>query len=125
MDEQKRIIGTSAPTPYLFNIPVEIVERFRKQLTVIDLINEGSVDVLRQAVCACYQEKPTPFRSYELYDPGAYNAEPLSGCITWKVTRPSEEPKNGEERAQKEKIWSLIERIRKSAEEKKLHKDSD
>jgi len=41
-DANKRIVGTEAPTPYLFNIPAEYVERFRKQVTVIDLVNEGS-----------------------------------------------------------------------------------
>ena len=123
LDERKRIVGTQAPTPYLFNIPTEFVDRFRKQVTVIDLINEGSVDVVRQAVCSCYQEQPTQFGQYELYDPGAYPAEPLSGKITWRVTRPSEESKNDEERTQREKIQSLVDRVRKAAEEKQLRKN--
>jgi len=118
-DERKRIIGAEAPTPYLFNIPPEFVERFREQVTVIDLINEGSPEVLRQAVWSCYQEKPTPFRQYELYDPGAYTAAPLSGTITWKVTQPSTEPKSNEERVQREKIKTLMDRIRKAAEKRK------
>jgi len=123
LDERKHIIGTEAPTPYLFNIPLEFVERFRKQVTVIDLINEGSVDVVRQAVCSCYQEKATQFGQYKLYDLGAYPEPPLSGKITWRVTRPSEKPKSDEERTQREKIQSLVERVKKSAEDKKLHKN--
>jgi tetrahydromethanopterin S-methyltransferase subunit A len=71
-DDRKRIIGTEAPTPYLFNIPPEFVKRFREQVAVIDLVNEGAPEVLRQAVRSCYQEQPTPFRQYRLYDPGAY-----------------------------------------------------
>jgi len=118
-DKQKRIIGAEAPTPYLFNIPEEFVERFRNQLTVIDLINEGSPEVLRQAVWSCYQEKPAPFKQYELYDTGAYPAEPLSGKITWKVNQPTLEPKNEEERGQRQKIQTLMERIKKSAEKRK------
>jgi len=118
-DNRRRIVGAEAPTPYLFNIPPEFVERFREQVTVIDLINEGSPEVLRQAVWSCYQEKPTLFRQYELYDPGAYPAAPLSGTITWKVTQPSIEPKSDEERAQREKIQTLMERIRKVAEKRK------
>ena len=118
MDDHKRIIGTEAPTPYLFNIPSEFVERFRKQITITDLINEGSPDVLRQAVWACYQEKPTSFRKYKLYDPGAYPAEPLSGKITWRVTRPSEQPKSDKERAQVEKMKSLMEHIKKATDKK-------
>lgn len=123
IDDRKRIVGTDAPTPFLFNVQPEFVRRFRDQITVINLINEGSPDVLRQAVWSCYQEKTTPFRQYELNDPGAYPAEPLSGKITWKITQPSLEPKSDEERAQREKIQSLVERIRKTAEEKKLHKN--
>jgi tetrahydromethanopterin S-methyltransferase subunit A len=118
-DERKRIIGTDAPTPYLFNVLPEFVERFRKQITVIDMINEGVPEVLHQVVWSCYQEKPTPFRKYMLYDPGAYPAEPMSGKITWKVTKPSMEPKNEQEYAQRKKIQTLIERIRKAAEKKK------
>ena len=88
IDERKRIIGAEARTPYLFNIPCEYVQRFRKQLTVINLVNEGSPEVLSQAVWSCYQEEPTAFRNYMLYDPGAYPAGPLSGKITWRVTQP-------------------------------------
>jgi tetrahydromethanopterin S-methyltransferase subunit A len=118
LDEHKRIIGTTAPTPYLFNVPLESVERFRKQITVIDLINEGSDEVLRQAVCACYQEKPTPFRGYMLHDPGAFPEAPLSGKITWRVTHPEREPKSPTERLQQDKLKALMDRVRKAAEEK-------
>ena len=115
IDQRKHIIGAEAPTPYLFNVPAEFIERFRKQINLIDLINEGSPEVLRQAVQSCYQEKPTQFRQYELYDTGAYSAEPLSGKITWKVTQPSLEPKSDEEQKQMQKIKSLMERIKKAA----------
>lgn len=118
-DDSRRIIGADAPTPYLFNIPPEFVKRFRRQITIIDLINEGSPEVLRQAVRSCYQEKPTAFGQYELYDPGAYPAEPLSGTITWRVTQPSLEPKSDEQRAQRRKIQTLMERIRKAADKRR------
>ena len=118
LDAHKRIIGTTAPTPYLFNIPLESAERFRKQITVIDLINEGSDEVLRQAVCACYQEKPTPFRGYMLHDPGAFPEPPLSGKITWRVTHPEREPKSPTERLQQDKLKALMDRVRKATEEK-------
>jgi len=75
--------------------------------------------VLRQAVWSCYQEQTTTFREYKLYDPGVYPEPPLSGKITWRVTRPSEEPKSKEERAQREKIETLMERIKRSAEKEK------
>ena len=119
IDERKRIIGAKAPTPYLFNIPPEFVDRFREQITIIDLINEGSPDVLRQAVAACYQEQPTQFRDCILHDPGAFPEPPLSGKLTWRVKNPANEPKNKEEAAQVEKLHSLMERIRTRTEERK------
>ncbi|UCG56587.1 MAG: tetrahydromethanopterin S-methyltransferase subunit A [Phycisphaerales bacterium] len=114
LDERKRIIGTEAPTPYIFNLQPEFVQRFRDQVALVNLVNEGSPEVLRQGVWTCYQEEPAVFRGYRLHDPGAYPAEPLSGKITWRVTQPSSEPKSNEERAQRDKIMNLIEHIRKS-----------
>ena len=119
IDRKKRIIGAKAPTPYLFNILHESIERFRKQVTVVDLINEGLPEVLKQAVCACYQEEPTPFRNYSLCDPGAYPEPPLSGKITWRVTDPQKEPKSEEEKAQYDKLRALMERAKAAAERKK------
>jgi tetrahydromethanopterin S-methyltransferase subunit A len=115
-DTRKRIVGTSAQTPYLFNIPAESVERFRRQVTVIDLINEGRPEVIREAVQACYQEEPTPFGDDLLHDIGAYPEPPISGRITWRVTDPTREPKSEEERAGQERIRALMDRVRKAAE---------
>lgn len=119
VDEGKRIIGAKAPTPLLFNLPLEFIERFRQQVTVIDLVGEGSPEVLRQAICACYQEEPTPFGRYVLSDPGAYPEPPLSGRITWRVRNPTTEPKDDESRARVEKARELMERIKRSVEERK------
>jgi len=119
VDAGKRIVGAKAPTPYLFNVPLEFIQRFRRQVTVIDLIDEGSPDVLRQAICACYQESPTSFADYILSDPGAYPEPALSGNITWKVRNPSTEPRDDQARARVEKARELMERIQRSVEQKK------
>ena len=108
IDQKKRIIGTKSPAPYLFNIPAEDVERFRDQVILINLLNQGDPGVIRQAVWSCYQEKPTQFRSYSLYDPGAYPAKPISRKITWRVTRPHIEPKDESERKQVEKLKKIM-----------------
>jgi len=118
IDDRKRIVGTDAPTPFLFNVQPEFVKRFRDQITVIDLVNEGSPEVMRQAVWSCYQEEPTSFRDYKLFDPGCYSEPPLNGKITWKVTQPSLEPKTDEERIQQEKIQNLVERIKQAADKR-------
>jgi tetrahydromethanopterin S-methyltransferase subunit A len=98
---------------------LEFIERFREQVTVIDLVDEGSPEVLRQAVCACYQEEPTPFGSYVLSDPGAYSEPPLSGKITWNVRNPSTEPKDEQARTRVGKARQLMERIKRSVEQRK------
>lgn len=90
IDQRRVIVGTRAPTAYLFNIPVAAIERFRKQLTLVDLREETDPRVVREAVRACHQEQPTPFKRYALYDPGAYPEPPISTKITWRITRPEE-----------------------------------
>ena len=115
VDDRKRIIGVKAPHPVLFNLPIEFIERFREQLELIDVQFEGDPEVIRKAVWACYQEKPVEFRSYMLHDPGAYTAEPLSGQITWRVTRPWTEPYNEAEREAHDKAMALIESLRKKS----------
>lgn len=119
IDQKKRIIGTKSPAPYLFNIPAEDIERFREQVALVNLLNEGDSDVIRQAVWSCYQEKPTQFRSYSLYDPGAYPAKPISRKITWRVTRPEAEPKDEEERRQVQKLQDIMTLVKKRVEERK------
>ena len=119
IDGDKRIVGAKAPTPFLFNIPLDYVDRFRKQITVIDLVDEGSPDVVRQAVWSCFQESPTPFQHYTLHDPGAYPETPLSGKITFRITDPQRQPKTDEQRSKVEKAQALMERIRKSVEARK------
>lgn len=118
IDENKRIIGTKAPAPYLFNIPKEWVDRFIKQTKLINLVNEGSVDVIREAVWSCYQEKPTKFREYELWDYGAYEGKPICGKITWKITNPAYAPKDKKEQEAFEKMQDLIKRLKERSKNK-------
>lgn len=123
IDNKKKVIGTDAPTPYLFNIPVESVERFRKQITIIDLLNRGDPELIREVVCCCYQENPTSFEGYTLYDIGAYPEPPIINKITWRVTHPEREPKDEEERKQIEKLKERMEWIKSKLEEKRRRKD--
>ena len=88
VDEKKRIIGTNAPHPFLFNLPMKFIERFRKQVTLIDFQFDGNPDLISQAVWLCYQEDPVEFLGILLHDLGAYPEPPLSGRITWRVTQP-------------------------------------
>jgi len=119
VDERKRIIGAKALTPYLFNLPMEFIARFRRQVRLINLLDEGDPDLLRRAVWSCYQEEPTSFQNCTLFDPGAYPEGPLSGRLTWRVTRPQAEPKDEGERQQRERLRDLMARAKRATEKKR------
>jgi tetrahydromethanopterin S-methyltransferase subunit A len=112
VDEKRRIRNTTALFPTLYNIPLELIERFRKQISLIDLQFEGNPEVIKNGVWSCYQEKPVQFKNYVLSDPGAYPEPPLSGSISWKVTQPWCEPENDGERSAKQKAFDLMERLK-------------
>ncbi len=112
VDQKFRIIGTNSPHPFLFNIPSEFVQRFLKQITLIDLQFEGDPDLIRKAVWSCYQEEPVGFRGQFIHDMGAYEEPPLSGRITWRVTQPWAEPKDEAERAALDKANRLIDQLK-------------
>jgi len=88
INERRIIIGTDALTPYLFNLPIGAIDRFRKQVEVINLINVTDPEEVKKAVKACYQEQPTEFRSLKLCDPGAYPEAPICTKITQKIEKP-------------------------------------
>jgi len=44
VDEDRRIIGTKSAIPYLCSIPDEVVQRFREQVTVTDLVHPREVE---------------------------------------------------------------------------------
>ena len=111
-DNNKKIIGTDAPAPFLFNIPRQSIQRFIEQTKFIDLVNEGSPEVIRDAVWSCYQEKPTKFKEYELWDMGAYEADPICNTITWKITNPAYGPKDEKEKEALEKMQDLIRKLK-------------
>jgi tetrahydromethanopterin S-methyltransferase subunit A len=48
VDEQKKIIGTEALTPFLYNLPIESIGRFRKQVKLINLLNEGNPEDIHE-----------------------------------------------------------------------------
>jgi len=119
VNEKRLIVGSNAHTPYLYNIHSEFIERFRQQLTLIDLTNEGSPEVVRNAVWSCYQEEPVEFRGYQLYDVGAYPEPPLSGKITWRVTQPWYQPKDEAEEKAKERLQQVLAEIKRRQEDRK------
>jgi tetrahydromethanopterin S-methyltransferase subunit A len=112
VDSKKCIKETRAPHPFLFNIPMELIDRFRKQISLIDLQFEGNPDIIRKAVWSCYQENPVEFQGYSLFDPGAYPEQPLSGKITWRVTMPWAQPADEKEKEALQKAKELLEKLK-------------
>jgi tetrahydromethanopterin S-methyltransferase subunit A len=123
MDEGSRVIGSTSPTPFLYNIPREAVERFRRQVKIIDLVNEGDPKLVRDAVWSCYQEEPTRFRDYELFDPGAFSAEPMCASITWRIRQPWYAPRNADEQAALDRMQELMAQIKEKTEAKRRMKE--
>lgn len=107
VDEKKRIIGTSGLSAYLYNVPMEFIDRFRKQLTLVDCQFQDET-VIRKAVWSCFQETPVEFRGQMLSDPGAFPEPPMSGKLTWNVTQPWAEPADDKERAAKQRALDRI-----------------
>jgi tetrahydromethanopterin S-methyltransferase subunit A len=118
VDEKMRIRDTSAPHPFLYNLPMGFIDRFRKQLSVIDLQFEGNPDLIQKAVWSCYQENTVEFRGYSLFDPGAFSAKPLSGKITMKVTNPWIEPADEKERDAIERAKTLMAKLKERSKKK-------
>jgi tetrahydromethanopterin S-methyltransferase subunit A len=113
INDKRAIIGTEASFPSLFNISLEAVERFRQQVSLIDLQFQADPELIREAVRACFQEKPAEFRGYSLYDVGAFPQPPIGEKITWNVTKPWVGLLNDDEREAVRKAEELMERIRK------------
>jgi len=99
--ETKQIMGTRAPTPNLYNIPLELIERFRNQIAaVINLLCQpGEKDislpglspkVVEKAVRSCYQEEPVLFMGYTVYDIGAYPEPAICHKIASKLSQPQQ-----------------------------------
>jgi tetrahydromethanopterin S-methyltransferase subunit A len=100
--DAKQIIGTGAPTPYLHNIPVELIQRFRDQIvSVVNLLCQpGERDmsvsgldpkVIEKAVWSCFQEEPVSFIDHRLCDIGAYPEPAICHKIASKLSQPQQD----------------------------------
>lgn len=112
VDDRKRILGTEAAHAVLANIPAEFIVRILEQVSLVDLQFEADPAVIRKAVWSCYQEKPTAFRTYSLWDPGPFDGPALDGRITWRVTQPWWEPEGDGERTALERARALMEKLK-------------
>lgn len=62
MDPDKRnIIGATGAIPYIENIPDEGIERFQKQLEIVNLIDVEDADAIKTKVKECIEKDPGAF----------------------------------------------------------------
>ena len=101
VDEHKRVIDSTALTPTLSNIPMELIDRFNSQIvTIVNLLCQPgeknfeapglNPNIVAEAVKSCYQEEATPFMSYQLYDIGAYPEHAIFHQIADTLQQPQQ-----------------------------------
>ena len=64
--DKKKIIGATGAIPFVENLPLEGVERFQKQLEIVDLIDTEDIAAIQSKINECVEK-----------DPGALEAEPI------------------------------------------------
>jgi tetrahydromethanopterin S-methyltransferase subunit A len=93
-DKRRTIIGATAQTPYLANISQLSIERFRKQVKIVNIIKDDDPSFgmlsenVKKAVHACIQERPTRFEQYILYDPGAWPEPSICEKLSIRLAEP-------------------------------------
>ncbi len=87
IDKNHRVLKTRCPTnPYLRNLPLNLIKRFREQITVINLLDCPDEIAIRLVIRACMQEPEHPLVltdkklkvSFSLFDRGSGGKKPLS-----------------------------------------------
>ncbi|ADP77578.1 tetrahydromethanopterin S-methyltransferase, subunit A [Methanothermus fervidus DSM 2088] len=78
VDDKKKIIGAKGAIPYIENLPEEALERFQKQVEIVDLIDVEDADQIKEKVKECIEK-----------DPGAFEEEAM-------VVKVEEEEEEGE-----------------------------
>ncbi|MDO8691641.1 MAG: tetrahydromethanopterin S-methyltransferase subunit A [Dehalococcoidia bacterium] len=90
VNEKRVIIDAPGRSAYLFNVGPDMVERFLKQVRLINLLDEMDPEAVKQAVTACLQEQPAAFQGYTVSDPGAFPEPAIVRSLTYHVKHPGE-----------------------------------
>lgn len=59
--EKKVILGSPGAIPFVENLPVEAVERFQRQVSLISMINNENLDEIEQKIKECIEQDPGAF----------------------------------------------------------------
>lgn len=60
IDKKSRIVGAAGAIPYVSDIPAEIVDRFRKQVEIINLMHVEDIAQIEKAIDAAAPKPPFP-----------------------------------------------------------------
>lgn len=61
IDKQKRIKGAKGALPYIQNLPAFFVDRFRKQIRVVDMIGITDGSAIKKEIDSILKKKPKPY----------------------------------------------------------------
>ena len=59
--ETKSIIGSPGAIPFVENLPIEAVERFQNQLTIVSMINNENIEDISSKITECIENDPGAF----------------------------------------------------------------
>jgi len=82
IDKDKRIIGAKGNTPFLKGIDPDLIERFRQQIEIVDLMPEEDPKRIMKAVENCLRQNPGPFTGQALKIEKVEEIEAKS-CSDW------------------------------------------
>ena len=97
--ESHKIVDAPGAIPFIENVPLEAVERFRQQVEIIEMMGSEDVGAIKAKVAECKSKDPGAFpedpmivkvgaeeeEAAELKIPLAMSAEPFMGTITGAV----------------------------------------
>ena len=59
--EKKTILGSPGAIPFVENLPVEAVERFKNQIELISMIDNENTDEIDKKINECIENNPGPY----------------------------------------------------------------
>lgn len=82
VDDGMRIVGAPGKRPVLKNVSLAVVEHFRSQVELVDLIGTTDVARILAEVAACAARDPGPSEA----GPAGNNMQPVTGYVPEKMT---------------------------------------
>jgi tetrahydromethanopterin S-methyltransferase subunit A len=69
VDENNKVIGAKSAIPYIENLPVEALERFRLQVELVDMIDVTDADRILTKIDECLSKKTKPYGKSMIVEP--------------------------------------------------------